>query len=54
MTRGSYKRKEWEARKAGRNRRERPRSTWDNGIAEVLRRKGIDWRMTKELANNRK
>lgn len=35
-------------------RRGKPKQTWDNEVAEILKRKGVNWRDAKALAQNRK
>lgn len=44
----------WEAKKIGKNRRGRPRKTWNNSVAEILKSKGKSWKEARILAGDRK
>lgn len=44
----------WGATKIGKKRRGKPRMTWDNEVAKLLREKGITWREAERLSRDRR
>lgn len=43
-----------EARKTGKNKKGRPRTTWNNSVAEMLKKKVLIWMKARKLAHGRK
>lgn len=44
----------WEARTTGKNRRGRPRQTWNQSVLEILNNRHTTWTEAKQLTKNRK